>query len=134
MLILNSVISVQPNYKQRMKVSVSKEGLNVGGCLVQFRRNLKVPDDRDPASFPSYGNIECKKISEHGDSCPQEWRKQGGVFLHLHPQEACSIYIDCKLLVGSLECSLVSACREVSVQIEAGKGVNGVTGKSISVL
>ena len=84
-------------------------------CRVEFQRTLRLPDDgKDHPLPPGFGRFPLHHVDDF-PRVPEDWRRHGGVFLPMHPDEALWINF--------------SADYPMAVKIAAGK-INALTGES----
>ncbi len=59
------------------------------GLTVTFQRTLRIPDDgkRYPLP-PGLGAFPLRRVQDHADRVPEDWREHGGVFLPMYQREA----------------------------------------------
>ncbi|MBC9724884.1 hypothetical protein [Streptomyces sp. TRM68367] len=59
-----------------------------GGVAVRFVRTLRLPETGTHALPPGLGEFPVRRISDHPDTVPAEWRARGGVMVPVYLREA----------------------------------------------
>lgn len=59
-----------------------------GGVRVRFIRTLRLPESGTHALPPGLGEFPVRRVEDHADRVPPEWRKRGGVMLPVYLREA----------------------------------------------
>ena len=81
-----------------MRVSIRLEDgrIRVGERFsVSFQRTLRIPDDgRQYPLPPGLGMFPVKRVVDHEDRVPAEWREQGGFFIPMYQREALWLGFD----------------------------------------
>lgn len=86
-----------------------------GGVRVRFMRTLRLPETGTHELPPGLGEFPVRRVEDHADTVPAEWRARGGVMLPVYLREA--MWLDFQ---GSAE--------PAALQVGAGK-VCAVSGK-----
>jgi hypothetical protein len=59
------------------------------GLAVSFLRTLRIPDDGKTYPLPpGLGRFPLRRVDDHADRVPAEWREHGGVILPMYQREA----------------------------------------------
>ncbi|MDO0924566.1 hypothetical protein QQY24_03710 [Streptomyces sp. TG1A-8] len=59
-----------------------------GGVAVRFVRTLRLPETGTHPLPPGLGEFPVRRVADHADRVPGEWRARGGVMLPVHLREA----------------------------------------------
>ena len=59
-----------------------------GGVQVRFIRTLRLPETGTHALPPGLGEFPVRRVEDHADRVPAEWRARGGVMLPVYLREA----------------------------------------------
>ncbi|MEU4929821.1 hypothetical protein AB0G54_25535 [Streptomyces yokosukanensis] len=59
-----------------------------GGVAVRFIRTLRLPETGTHPLPPGLGEFPVRRVADHADSVPREWRARGGVMLPVYLREA----------------------------------------------
>ncbi|MFE1878222.1 hypothetical protein [Streptomyces diastatochromogenes] len=59
-----------------------------GGVAVRFIRTLRLPETGTHPLPPGLGEFPVRRVSDHADRVPEEWRARGGVMLPVYLREA----------------------------------------------
>ncbi|MGW2645618.1 hypothetical protein ACWC2T_12020 [Streptomyces sp. NPDC001393] len=59
-----------------------------GGVAVRFVRTLRLPETGTHPLPPGLGEFPVRRVSDHPDTVPAEWRARGGVMLPVYLREA----------------------------------------------
>ena len=59
-----------------------------GGVQVQFVRTLRLPETGVHPLPPGLGEFPLRRVEDHAETVPAEWRKHGGVMLPVYLREA----------------------------------------------
>ncbi|MFI5683378.1 hypothetical protein [Streptomyces sp. NPDC051636] len=59
-----------------------------GGVAVRFVRTLRLPETGTHPLPPGLGEFPVRRISDHADAVPEQWRARGGVMLPVYLREA----------------------------------------------
>lgn len=59
-----------------------------GGVAVRFIRTLRLPETGTHPLPPGLGEFPVRRVADHADSVPEEWRARGGVMLPVYLREA----------------------------------------------
>src|SRR5690606_41514240 len=59
-----------------------------GGVAVRFIRTLRLPETGTHPLPPGLGEFPVRRVADHADSVPEEWRARGGGVLPVSPREA----------------------------------------------
>ncbi|MFF4394285.1 hypothetical protein [Streptomyces sp. NPDC001480] len=59
-----------------------------GGVAVRFVRTLRLPESGTHPLPPGLGEFPVRRIADHADRVPEEWRARGGVMLPVYLREA----------------------------------------------
>lgn len=73
-----------------LAIEIEKYAVRIGAHFaLSLQRTLRIPDDgrRYPLP-PGLGAFPLLKVEEYRDSVPQQWLKQGGVFIPMYQREA----------------------------------------------
>ncbi|WP_433544370.1 hypothetical protein ACQPZG_04115 (plasmid) [Streptomyces sp. CA-294286] len=73
------------------EVSVRIDGnrlLLPGGASVRFIRTLRLPETGTHPLPPGLGEFPVRRVADHADTVPEEWRARGGVMLPVYLREA----------------------------------------------
>jgi hypothetical protein len=70
--------------------SLKNSALDLGdGLSVSFLRTLRIPDDgRTYPLPPGLGRFPVRRVDDHVDRVPAEWREHGGIILPMYQREA----------------------------------------------
>lgn len=78
-----------------VKLTPSRDGIEIGSVTVQFMRTLRIPDDgRQHPLPPGLGEFPVRRVADYADRVPAEWARHGGVFLPMHEREAMWMSFD----------------------------------------
>ncbi|MFR9799360.1 hypothetical protein ACL02U_26240 [Streptomyces sp. MS06] len=86
-----------------------------GGVAVRFVRTLRLPETGTHPLPPGLGEFPLRRVSDHPDTVPEEWRARGGVMLPVYLREAMWL-------------SFAGTSRPAALQVGAGK-VCAVSGR-----
>ncbi|MEU5312181.1 hypothetical protein [Streptomyces sp. NPDC021562] len=86
-----------------------------GGAAVRFVRTLRLPETGTHPLPPGLGEFPVRRVADHPDTVPPEWRARGGVMLPVYLREAMWL-------------SFAGSARPVALQVGVGK-VCAVSGK-----
>ncbi|WP_089103396.1 hypothetical protein [Streptomyces hyaluromycini] len=86
-----------------------------GGVAVRFVRTLRLPETGTHPLPPGLGEFPVRRVSDHPDTVPAEWRARGGVMLPVYLREAMWL-------------SFAGTARPAALQVGVGK-VCAVSGK-----
>ncbi|OXY92712.1 hypothetical protein [Streptomyces diastatochromogenes] len=87
-----------------------------GGVAVRFIRTLRLPETGTHPLPPGLGEFPIRRVSDHADRVPEEWRARGGVMLPVYLREAMWL-------------SFAGTTEPAALQVGVGK-VCAVSGKS----
>jgi hypothetical protein len=59
-----------------------------GGVAVRFVRTLRLPETGTHPLPPGLGEFPVRRVADHADRVPEEWRARGGVMLPVYLREA----------------------------------------------
>jgi hypothetical protein len=59
-----------------------------GGVAVRFVRTLRLPEKGTHPLPPGLGEFPVRRVADHADRVPEEWRARGGVMLPVYLREA----------------------------------------------
>ncbi|MEU6576750.1 hypothetical protein [Streptomyces sp. NPDC046805] len=59
-----------------------------GGVAVRFVRTLRLPEKGTHPLPPGLGDFPVRRVADHADTVPREWRARGGVILPVYLREA----------------------------------------------
>ncbi|MEU8944404.1 hypothetical protein [Streptomyces sp. NPDC048489] len=59
-----------------------------GGVRIRFMRTLRLPETGTHGLPPGLGEFPLRRVEDHADTVPAEWRARGGVMLPVHLREA----------------------------------------------
>src|SRR5690606_41834770 len=59
-----------------------------GGVAVRFIRTLRLPETGTHPLPPGLGEFPVRRVADHADSVPEEWRGRGGGVVPGHPRGA----------------------------------------------
>ncbi|MFF5027393.1 hypothetical protein ACFY2J_24720 [Streptomyces collinus] len=59
-----------------------------GGVAVRFIRTLRLPETGTHPLPPGLGEFPVRRVADHADRVPEEWRARGGVMLPVYLREA----------------------------------------------
>ncbi|MCI3274215.1 hypothetical protein [Streptomyces cylindrosporus] len=59
-----------------------------GGVAVRFVRTLRLPETGTHPLPPGLGEFPVRRVSDHPDTVPEQWRARGGVMLPVYLREA----------------------------------------------
>ncbi|MEU0005215.1 hypothetical protein ABZ079_13190 [Streptomyces sp. NPDC006314] len=59
-----------------------------GGVAVRFVRTLRLPETGTHPLPPGLGEFPVRRVADHADTVPEEWRARGGVMLPVYHREA----------------------------------------------
>ncbi|MCS0605493.1 hypothetical protein NX794_30455 [Streptomyces sp. LP11] len=59
-----------------------------GGVAVRFVRTLRLPEKGTHPLPPGLGEFPVRRVADHADTVPEEWRARGGVMLPVYLREA----------------------------------------------
>ncbi|GHE06618.1 hypothetical protein [Streptomyces alanosinicus] len=59
-----------------------------GGAAVRFIRTLRLPETGTHPLPPGLGEFPVRRVADHADTVPEEWRARGGVMLPVYLREA----------------------------------------------
>ncbi|MER5748696.1 hypothetical protein [Streptomyces sp. NPDC002088] len=59
-----------------------------GGVAVRFVRTLRLPETGNHPLPPGLGEFPVRRVSDHPDTVPEQWRARGGVMLPVYLREA----------------------------------------------
>lgn len=59
-----------------------------GGVRVRFMRTLRLPETGTHELPPGLGEFPVRRVEDHADTVPAEWRARGGVMLPVYLREA----------------------------------------------
>ncbi|MFG2357160.1 hypothetical protein [Streptomyces sp. NPDC048521] len=59
-----------------------------GGAAVRFVRTLRLPETGTHPLPPGLGEFPVRRVADHADTVPEEWRARGGVMLPVYLREA----------------------------------------------
>jgi hypothetical protein len=59
-----------------------------GGAAVRFMRTLRLPETGTHPLPPGLGQFPVRRIADHPDTVPEQWRARGGVMLPVYLREA----------------------------------------------
>ncbi|MCH5671399.1 hypothetical protein [Streptomyces gilvus] len=59
-----------------------------GGAAVRFMRTLRLPETGTHPLPPGLGQFPVRRIADHADTVPEQWRARGGVMLPVYLREA----------------------------------------------
>jgi hypothetical protein len=59
-----------------------------GGAAVRFVRTLRLPETGTHPLPPGLGEFPVRRVTDHPDTVPEEWRARGGVMLPMYLREA----------------------------------------------
>lgn len=65
-----------------------------GGAAVSFLRTLREPETGAPDMSWVLGGFPVRRVVDHPDTVPEQWRARGGVMLPVYPQEAVVLAFD----------------------------------------
>ncbi|MDP2600237.1 MAG: hypothetical protein Q8P84_05825 [Deltaproteobacteria bacterium] len=72
-----------------IKVELQNNALIFDNFVVTFQRTLRIPDDgKEYPLPPGLGRFPIYKVSDFKHKVPQEWAKEGGVFIPMYQREA----------------------------------------------
>ncbi|MCW5249760.1 MULTISPECIES: hypothetical protein [unclassified Streptomyces] len=70
-------------------VRIEGNGLRLpGGVSVRFIRTLRLPEAGTYALPPGLGEFPVRRVADHADTVPPEWRARGGVMVPMYLREA----------------------------------------------
>jgi hypothetical protein len=72
------------------RLELRNDSLQLGeGLTVSFLRTLRIPDDGKTYPLPpGLGRFPVRRVDDHLDRVPAEWREHGGVMLPMYQREA----------------------------------------------
>jgi hypothetical protein len=72
------------------RIALRNDTLTLGdGLSLSFLRTLRIPDDGKTYPLPpGLGRFPVRRIDDHADRVPPEWRDHGGVLLPMYQREA----------------------------------------------
>jgi hypothetical protein len=71
------------------QVRISDAALELpGGVTVRFMRTLRLPETGTHALPPGLGTFPLRRVADHAERAPAEWRARGGVLLPVYQREA----------------------------------------------
>ncbi|MFI5972237.1 hypothetical protein [Streptomyces sp. NPDC051452] len=59
-----------------------------GGAAVRFVRTLRLPEEGTHPLPPGLGEFPVRRVADHADTVPAQWRARGGVMLPVYLREA----------------------------------------------
>lgn len=72
-----------------MDVRIDRDTLYVGHVQITFQRTLRIPDDgRDHPLPPGLGAFPLRRVADHAERVPPQWRAHGGILLPMYQREA----------------------------------------------
>ncbi|MFF0791796.1 hypothetical protein [Streptomyces spiralis] len=86
-----------------------------GGVAVRFIRTLRLPETGTHRLPPGLGEFPLRRVSDHPDTVPEQWRARGGVMLPVYLREAMWL-------------SFAGTSRPAALQVGVGK-VCAVSGR-----
>ncbi|MBY8878340.1 hypothetical protein [Actinacidiphila acidipaludis] len=71
------------------QVRITEAALELpGGATVRFMRTLRLPETGTHPLPPGLGAFPLRRVADHADTAPAEWRERGGVLLPVYQREA----------------------------------------------
>ncbi|WP_306187204.1 hypothetical protein [Streptomyces sp. MK5] len=86
-----------------------------GGVAVRFMRTLRLPEKGTHRLPPGLGEFPLRRVADHPDTVPEQWRARGGVMLPVYLREAMWL-------------SFAGTTRPAALQVGVGK-VCAVSGR-----
>ncbi|WP_316741767.1 hypothetical protein [Streptomyces sp. MK7] len=86
-----------------------------GGVAVRFMRTLRLPETGTHRLPPGLGEFPLRRVADHPDTAPEQWRARGGVMLPVYLREAMWL-------------SFAGTTRPAALQVGVGK-VCAVSGR-----